>query len=253
MGWRIVAHSFSLLFRNFREALKVSVFPVVVLLLFVWLVFGISGAGMDIVMLPEAGAMTPGAAFGIILSLVAFIVVSAWVAVLWHRFILKEEYPGVVPVFHRDRVLAYCGRSIQLGLIMILVMFPVVMVFGIALGILGIGESGAATLVSGFAAGLIFTYIWLRIALVLPATAVGRPMRIGESWSATARLSNDIVSAAAIIVALNMAAGILGGLLPLPAILGALVEVAISWVTVMVGTSLLTTLYGHLVEGRPLP
>ncbi len=254
MGWRIVAHSFSLLFRNLTDALKVSVLPLAMALVAGWLVFRLLGVTPQVLVFAAMSQnLPPRAAVAILIALVIFLLVSAWIAVAWHRFILREEYPGLMPAFRGGEVLAYVGRSIVLALVMILVMLPIFMVMSLLLSLLGLSASIAAGFVVSFAVGVIFIWIWLRIALVLPGTAVGRPLRIGESWSATADLSNEIVAAAAIIVAINLAAGILFGALPLGTVGGLLVEGAITWITVMVGTSLLTTLYGHLVEERPLP
>jgi len=36
-------------------------------------------------------------------------------------------------------------------------------------------------------------------------------------------------------------------------VFGSLLNTASQWITMMVGVSILTTLYGHLVEGRELP
>lgn len=254
MSWKIVAHSLSLLFRNLVDALKVSVGPIVLMVLFGWLVFSLLGVSPQMLAFGVAtGRVAPEAALAISLGLVGVLFASAWIAVAWHRFILLEEYPGLLPAMPGSRIAAYAGRSILLALLMILLMFPLSAIAGQVLLLTGLGQVGLVQALVGFGLATLFTFLWLRIAVVLPATAVGRPYSLSQGWNDGTRLSSEIFNAAAIVVALNMLVSVILGLLPIGLWPGLVAQVVLTWVTMMVGTSLLTTLYGHLVEGRPLP
>ena len=251
MGWQIVRHSFILLFRNFGNALKVSVGPVLLFLMLGLLVLKVMGLTMQQVIWDTTmGIPTPSVILFVLLALVALIFTSAWIAVAWHRFILLEDYPAFLPAIVNRPIWAYAGRSFILGIVMILAVIPAAIVAGILAQIFG-ATSTPTLLAVGFALGVYFSYIWLRIALVLPATAVGTSMRLGESWKSTSPLSSAILGASAILVALNIAASSLLGALTGGGVVMA-VDVAVNWITLMVGTSILTTLYGHVVEGRSL-
>lgn len=254
MSWKIVAHSLSLLFRNFADALKVSVGPILLMVAFGWGIFALLDVSPQMLVFGLAtGRIAPEAALAVSLALVGVLFASAWIAVAWHRFILLEEYPGLLPPMPGSRIAAYAGRSILLAILMLLLMFPLSAIAGQVLLLTGLGQLGLAQALVGFGLATLFTFLWLRVAVVLPATAVGRPYSLSQGWNDGARLSGDIFNAAAIVVALNMVASLILGLVPLGLWPGLIAQAVVTWVTMMVGTSLLTTLYGHLVEGRSLP
>ena len=254
MGWKIVAHSLALLFRNFGNALKVSVAPLLVALFLGWLAFRVTGASPQMIAFGIAmGRIAPQAAVAISIVLIVFLFASAWIAVAWHRFILLEEYPGLVPQMPGSRIAAYVGRSIVLALLLLIVIFPASAVVGQLLVISGLSQLSAAQLLVSYGLAVLFSYVWLRVAIVLPATAVGRPYTLSQGWNDGARLSGEIFNASAIVVALNMVATMILNLLPLGIVPGLIAQVVVTWVTMMTGSSLLTTLYGHLAEGRRLP
>jgi hypothetical protein len=123
--------------------------------------------------------------------------------------------------------------------------FVMVLIFGIL-------QDAAAGLFSTLSLGLALyvSYMWLRFGIVLPATAVGRPMGFGEAWRATSPYGNAILGSAVILVLINIGISLVGAILPAP--LAVLLTVAANWVILMVGISILTTLYGVIVERRTL-
>lgn len=254
MGWMIVAHSFALLFRNLADALKVSIGPFVLAILFGYLAFRVADVTPQMIAFGIAmGRLPPEAAVVISLVAVVFLFASAWVAVAWHRFILLEEYPGVLPRLNGGRVAAYAGRSILLALLMLIVIFPISAIVGQIVALSGLARLPLVPGLLSFGLAVLFTFLWLRVALILPAAAVGQRLTLSDAWNAGSAMSSEILRASAIVVALNMVASLILGLLPLPMVLSLIVQLVITWITLMVGSSLLTTLYGHLIEKRPLP
>jgi len=261
MGWLIVAHSFRLLFRNLGDALKISLGPYLIAALACGAI-GLA-VGIPTLRLAQGGmpAFQATAAMGgaYLVAILAFAVIllftSSWVAVSWHRFVLLSEYPGILPALAGRPIWAYLGRVILLSLILMLISIPLGFLVGLVMIPFMNGAESvlfAAAMVVGLLMGTILAYFSLRFALVLPAISVDRPISFGDSWSITGRLSGAIFGAVLILTFLNIAiVGILGLVLGdnvIAAILGLIVD----WVSLMVGISILTTLYGHLVEGRTI-
>jgi hypothetical protein len=249
MGWDIVRHSFSMLFRNFGNALRISLGPLLIAILAsVVIVTVLQVSAARVVWDLSRGTMSPDIALATLLFVIVYVFVSAWIAVAWHRFILLEEYPGLLPALAGRPVLPYLGKTMLLGLVMIIAMIPAFVVIGLLSGILG-PTSGLFSIV-GIGLALYVSYVWLRIGLVLPATAVARPMGIGEAWRSTGPYANAILGTGAILILINSGVSIVGTILP--GSLALVLDLAVSWVIVMVSTSVLTTLYGVIVERRTL-
>jgi hypothetical protein len=254
MGWRIVRHSFILLSRNFSDALRVSIGPLLIGGALIYVALSVMGTSPQSILLsPQSSDDAGAAALVVLFALLIGLFVLSWIAVAWHRFILKEEYPGLIPTLNSAHILPYIGRSIVLALLMTVILLPVAAVAGVVLSALGLINSALAGLVIGFAMGLFFTFVWLRVALVLPATAINEPISIREAWTLSNPASSDILSASVILVGLNIVVGAVLEIFFGPTLMGFIVNLGVSWVTLMIGTSVLTTLYGHLVQGRPLP
>lgn len=68
--------------------------------------------------------MGPGAmggfGFGALVVLLVAVVTGLWIAVGWHRYVLLNEKPELLPAFRQDRMIAYFIRSLILGLIILL-------------------------------------------------------------------------------------------------------------------------------------
>ena len=250
MGWEIVRHSFAMLYRNLGNALRISVGPLLIALVAAFLILGVFGSGVDTLTEEiEPDKLPPGLALAALLIMLLFLFVSAWIAVAWHRFILLEDYPGLLPPLAGRPVWRYLGKTILLGLVLALVAFPAGFVMGVIMAIL---QNAGPDLFSIFSLGLALyvSYMWLRFGIVLPATAVSRPMGITEAWRATAPYATAILGTCVIFVLINTGISLVGAILPVS--LAVLLTVAANWVMLMVGISILTTLYGVIVERRTL-
>ena len=253
MGWLIIKHSFGLVVRNFGQALRVSVGPLIIASLLVYIAVLSTGftpawAATSIMLGRLPGSLV---AVGLVAALV-YLFVATWIAVAWHRFILLEEYPTLLPALSVPTIMAYIGKSFVIGLLLFLALVPMSLIAGVVMTGLGLAKNALANLVIGFSLGLILTFIWLRLAMVLPGVAIAKPMTNRDAWNVTKPMSDHIFSAAAILVAINTGVSVLADFLIPPGLLYYGVIVAINWFTMMVGISLLTTIYGHLMEKRPL-
>lgn len=102
---------------------------------------------------------------------------------------LLEERPGLVPSRRGRPVWRYVGRSIVVGL----VLFAVALPLGLAISlVLATATDGGRSpppflllLVLNLVIGTIVTFVSLRVGVVLPRTALRRPLRLGEVWRET--------------------------------------------------------------------
>mgnify|MGYP001556632023 CR=1 FL=1 len=250
MSARLVLHSFRLLFRNFAEALKVSVAPLILAVLLGVAAFSVSGVTPAMIAMASfTGRMPPNGLLAILFIGMVMLFTFSWIAVAWHRFVLLEEYPGYVPAVTDRPIWPYVWRTLGLGLLMFMVMTFLSIIVGMILPMTGEGGLGVAAMLVGTA----LTYFWLRSALILPAVAVGEDLKLRDAWSVSASQSRAIFGVALILVGLNLMASVVQQAVVPPGAVAVIISLAVGWITLMVGASILTTLYGHLVQNRPLP
>ncbi|EPX82451.1 hypothetical protein [Salipiger mucosus] len=242
-GWRIFLHSARMVIDNLGAALRVSM---------VLYLVQVASQLTFFVNAPMAGeqptAVPEGLGLQLTLSIFALLA-SLWIAVAWHRYVLTGELPaGLLPRWHGSEIARYFGQSLLIGLVVILAALAAGVVIGLV-----------ATAVPGFGGVLIFgllglcSYLFFRLGLVLPAAALGRRMTIGESWAATRDDDGAVVTLAVLVIGVGL-------LVEVPALLdqdsGSLIalvyRVVLNWFVTMIGVSVLTTLYGHFVEHRPV-
>lgn len=179
----------------------------------------------------------------------------ALMAILWHRHVLlngaerPEELRPSTGIF-----LGYLWRAFVVACVQLVAAIPVALVMGV-LGavILSTGPAGGLTPVIGLLGSMVFIWIALRFSVVLPAAAMGQSMPVGESWAVTKTISAELWGVAALLTGLNTLTYFVTSLI-LPDT-GAIAGIAYTLVFVVEGlvfVSVLTTLYGHLIEGRSL-
>lgn len=266
LGWRLFARAVTLVTDNIGAALRVSLIPYGVFALIVALV-GEPTAGFDLgavapeepvvdgageVVSPDGIPAPVGNPVTALLGLLLYLFVMLWVAVAWHRFALLDEVPGGwLPAVKGERLLGYLWRSFVIGLFAITAIVLANLLLGtLLLPLLGAGAGLNAMFAAvSFFVGMVIFY---RLAPVLPARAVDRPMTYGDALRATSGHVQTVMILALLTAALSLG-------LQLPVFLegarGAVTvvyELVVGWISLMVGAGVLTVLYGHLVEGRPV-
>lgn len=175
------------------------------------------------------------------------------IAVCWHRYVLLEETPDQPHLLRPGLPIGrYLWNSLRLGFVLFLVAFLPLFVFFSAQESL----SGLGNYIVSLAVGTFSTWLFLRVGLILPAVAVDKHVSIRESFRLTTPLSGQLVVTALLLVLLQSAPGIVeaGGKavgvdLSVPLIP---VHVLFFWTNLFVGIGVLTVLYGHLCDGRPI-
>jgi hypothetical protein len=186
----------------------------------------------------EANSVT--SALVLIIETVLFL----WIVVGWHRYILLNEQPnGYFPVFHRDKLNRYFLNSLKMTVVAVI---PGIAVMIVLLSIFGEDYETIPLLVMVY----IFLYLSLRLGLVLPGAAVGQEITLKNSWSATSGLAKPLlyvcVFAGFPYVFLELSTAHSTSI-----VLDVLKHVAYG-LFALYGASVLTTLYGYLVEERTL-
>jgi hypothetical protein len=252
-----------MIFNNLGQALRVSIGPYVLLIVVSVSVFWSLGllpllaqVGADQVAPEQLLASGGSIILAILVTVVFAVFVAAWVAVSWHRYILLEEYSGILPTVSGRPIWPYVGVSMGLGFLIAILGLIIGMIMGLVL--IPFSAAGSAGLYLGGAiVGIlmiaILSLMWFRMGVALPATAVGKPIKLSEAWEATSKINGTIIGIVLTIAVVSFIAGVATqGLYGIHPIMGAIADLFVQWVNLMIGVSILTTLYGHVIEGRPL-
>lgn len=189
------------------------------------------------------------AVFGVI-ALLSY----ALMAVLWHRHVLINgaERPDARLYF------GYIWRAVVVGAFQVLAAIPVMAAIGMAGLAVGTGFGSAsatdavATLL-GFVGTVVLLWIGLRVSLVLPAAALGQTLSIRESWDTTQRISTPLWGVGLLLTGINTALYyVTAPLLVGDSYLVFGLQTALFIAEGLVFISVLTTLYGYLIENRSL-
>ncbi|WP_369929765.1 hypothetical protein [Leisingera sp. XS_AS12] len=255
-GWTIFTHSVRMVMRNLNYAVRIAAGPVLIGLAVVYAM--LASAGLPLTLMADQQALSQvfaAGGFGLTL-LVVFLVMMAvqvWVFVSWHRFVLLEEYPsGLLPAFRADRILAYVGNALLLFLVGMAFLIPVAGTAVLAAGILG--ESGAAVSVLVAILFCLFMAVAIyRLTPILPAAAIGQPLKLRDAWDKTRGTTTTIVMLVVLLAVFNVLLQVVVDLsMAVFAPLGILFMILATLVATLVNVSVVTTFYGHYVEGRPI-
>jgi len=239
-GYKIFAHSVRLVVGQWRQALMISLFLYVV-----------SSLVSMFLLMQMMGNPVEGPS-NWVLFLIGFVsaVVSIWIAVGWHRFILLDEVQGgFVPQFRGDRVWAYFWYTLLTIVVAVLIgVAGLIVFFGVSL------ITGSPWVMAGAVVILIpFTVIIYRLSPLLPAAALGQETTVGHAWESTRGTTGEFMALAIISLVASFVIDLPTYMiikLPAGEILSWIWEMVTGWLKLMVGVSILTTIYGHYVEGR---
>ncbi|MFD2738514.1 hypothetical protein ACFSUD_02930 [Sulfitobacter aestuarii] len=200
----------------------------------------LSAQDPESLVLPTPGKMLTGLLLAV-LALLGY----ALVAILWHRHVLLDGPEQLRP--DGGIVLSYIWRAILVGLVQMAISIPVIFLIS------AFGASGMPVSLLGILAAVFFVWVALRLSVILPAAALGETMTIRQSWETTAPSALPLLWLALWLLVINslISAGI--ALLVTPATpFGIALGTLAYLVEGLIFISVLTTLYGHLVQRRPL-
>lgn len=251
-GWKILKHSWQQIYANMVAALRISaILHVAIVAAGLYFTIAAGDGLRDGTWVANSGVWLPYT-----VNMVVASVAGLWIAVAWHRYILTGEITdGWIPKLHMGRMWVYFWRGV---LIMLAVMVP--LVFGaVLLSFMQMYANSIspnlAPLTSVIPMLLIIPmfFAMFRLSPILPAAALGKDLSLKEAWIATKGSTGPIV-----LIMLLMAVFYgFSGFVMQPYVLevsafAILWNLIVGWVLTMLGISVLTTIYGHYVEGREL-
>ena len=161
----------------------------------------------------------------------------------------RQERLSIVLEWQGGRMLGYLGRSLLIGIIVVLAVaaasIPLMMLMAVMPGVV---QSFLP-----FAMVALGSVIIFRLGVMLPAGTIDRKLTLRQAWQATSGQTDTILvlalvaAGAAVVVQIpTLVSGDPGSLISL------VYSIAVNWFVTMIGVSMLTTLYGHFVEGRAI-
>lgn len=240
LAFRLLRHSILQLTGNLAAALRLSVLPLLLV-----------GMGMGIGMVARlalAGSNPPAAAVAAVMiaSSAAFVLAFVILAASWHRFVLLEETPRAFRGLGHSEA-RYFSATVRMMLVIILVaILPVILVLAL---IASLNGGVYATMLISVVVGIALAIIGLRLGTGLAGAAIGAERPLTTGWRATGSHLGTLLLLALFSQVLQT---ILNLTLLLPAFMGLVATLLVGWLGTMLWLSLITTLWGHFVEGRAL-
>jgi hypothetical protein len=258
-------HVFSTVLNNVGMAFKVSWAWIIVLIApGLYFAYSLPSDPEVINSQPEkyASLLTAIAVFAIF-QLIAF----ASIAVNWHRYILLNEVPVGKDQLRLDgHVWRYIGNSLLASL---MVMFPFGFLVGFAFAIM----NPSAEALQSQRPLQVFLSLWplliimvlcaaflYRMLIKLPAVALGRrdykfPNALADSKGSFWNIVGFVLLFSIALMLPSLALGWLSGLLiaalgVIGALISAVLQVLYQWLSLIIGISALTSLYGFFAEKR---
>ncbi|MDO1583902.1 hypothetical protein [Rhizobium oryzicola] len=252
-AWQIFRHALRQLTGNLKDAVFISAIPFGSAAVFAAFMVGNLFLRTQSKMSRhiDSGQVTPDIGKILLVSL-ALTVMFLWVAVAWHRFVLRSEQPGLIPRFHGGRMAAYFGKGLLLGLLLAIPAVILMVIVGVIVGSLPPATAPYAMLLV-VPAYIVLSAFALRLATILPGTALGVPTSLVTVMTETGGNNLTYLGLAGILWILSVIIGFVTQLLAMVSQVLALVwEIPTQWFLTMLSLSILTTLYGYYIEKREL-
>jgi len=208
MAFKILLHTFRMVFGNFGQALKVSIGPVLILLCVV-LVHQIytTGAFSDRPLRDETGwlIVTPVAHFLALIVALVWLVATLWIAASWHRVILLNTRNQFLSQLTQRPVWKYVGKAMLAVLMVGFIMMLLRWVFGYSSYLepqYSILAGGLYRMYAVIYYGLLVVLVtsFLRLGVCLVAESVEQSIGIREAWQRTSKVSGALLIIGALFV-----------------------------------------------------
>jgi hypothetical protein len=252
----ILRHAVLQIIRQPVEVLRIFLVPMTATFLLIKL------TGLSFILSPvylqiaiNRGVMPWGkAALVMLVSVLLF----AWAAAAWHRFILLEERPTKL---WPSLLLRTYGRFVLQTLWVTVLAFAVIMLASLLAGVI-LGIAGAITkrppgwisVGLSLLVALPIITVALRLAVNLPKAAVEAPETMSSVWAATSDELPMFIALLIVLTGLRLGSTYALGSLGLTAMSteGFVAVALVETLLAILSLSIITTLYGHYVEDRPL-
>jgi hypothetical protein len=261
IAYALILETFQAILGNWNMAIRSMAMPLIAPILGIAvLAFGIGATGQ---ILPNGRIAIGGGAFALLLVLLCFLAIGPIaVAIRWHRFGLL----GTVPRWGLEITkwgpgFGYFGRILLVGLcsllILLILMFPSYLLidkgmngFRIAIGQIPEPFTLKNLVISSIAAA-ITTAFFLKLAIILPAAAIGRNIRLVEALRASE--TYHFIVYVTLGLFLHLAPMLLNAVLselPLNNLSSLMIAPFLMAMWFMFGIGLLTTIYAHCFRSQ---
>ena len=240
LAFRLLRHSILQLTGNLGAALTLSVLP---------LLLAVLGIGIG---MAARQALAVGDPPGIIVAVVAVAIVATFVlafvslAASWHRYVLLGERPQVFRSIGGSEA-RYFWASVRMSLVIMLIVFmPMILIVALTSALNG---SIYVTMLASLIIGIAVAIIGLRLGTGLAGAAIGAARPLTTGWKGTEFCLGTLLLLAVfsqiLQTILNLASQI-------PGLVGLVATLLAAWLGTLLSLSIITTLWGHFVEGRAL-
>lgn len=240
LAFRLLRHSILQLTGNLGAALTLSVLS----LLLAALGIGIGMAARQ--------ALAVGDPPGIIVAVVAVAIVATFVLAFvsltasWHRHVLLGERPQVFRSIGGSEA-RYFWAAVRMSLVVMLIVFiPMILIVALTSALNG---SIYVTMLASLIIGIAVAIIGLRLGTGLAGAAIGAAKPLTTGWKGTESCLGTLLLLAVfsqiLQTILNLASQI-------PGLVGLVATLLAAWLGTLLSLSIITTLWGHFVEGRAL-
>ena len=240
LAFRLLRHSILQLTGNLGAALTLSVLP---------LLLAVLGIGIG---MAARQALAVGDPPGIIVAVVAVAIVATFVlafvslAASWHRHVLLGERPQVFRSIGGSEA-RYFWAAVRMSLVIMLIVFmPMILIVALTSALNG---SIYVTMLASLIIGIAVAIIGLRLGTGLAGAAIGAAKPLTTGWKGTESCLGTLLLLAVfsqiLQTILNLASQI-------PGLVGLVVTLLAAWLGTLLSLSIITTLWGHFVEGRAL-
>lgn len=242
LAFRLVFHAVRQLLGNPGATLRLSLVPGLL-----WL--GFAAGPMLLVGTPQL-RVQGGGVVPLVAAMLLALALYVAMAVAWHRHILLGEPARLRGAGRGRQILAYLGRVGMVLLALIPAMAAAFLLLSVAVRS---GSQPAWIAAVAFAINVMLNALILRLLTVLPGAALRHPRPWGAAWAATkGQASTFLLLGLATTGAQILMPYVIGLMASASVTLAVLVHAALSWLGALITLSLITTLWGHFVEGRAL-
>lgn len=254
LGLKLIGLAIGMLTSNIRAAVQITVLPLMIgyglAFTIVYLLFG--GEFFEVMSglkpIEDTNRLLPGFLILSILVLPTF----CWSAVAWHRFVLLHERPKILlPAFRSSDIASYFwagGRIALVGLVALTSILLALFLFGAAVFSIPVAAVPVLEFVVVAVLNFLGSVAFFRIALILPAVAINRPMTLKQSWVATRGHVTAFVVVTVFLFTLNWIISLFAEIESVNWVL----YIVFTWFTYAFNVSLLTMLYATCEDKQPL-
>lgn len=255
LGWKIFAHAVAMVLGNVPAIIRIFWAPTALCIAVIGSFLYLSGMSDylvwgETVTIPQESIPSFFFAWFFLIWIVTAII-GAWGVTTWHRYILLEEFTsGFIPRFDIKLAVGYVLRLFLLGIIFLAIAVPTGFV------LMNVAQVVWPVALAGLVSMLVLIGVaFLRWSLILPAYAVAKTMGLSEGWNAWTRIRNPGKTALGLIffyvmfqLIVSFAINLLQFIPPIHGILSVVFQVFLA----ILNISILTTVYGYVVEKRDL-